>query len=175
MKNCGCGSPNEVLPEDGINIGAIGVLLARIPLPRQPTMVGVFELDHEAMYRGPLLLHVNEDTTATVGETIDCVDVVDEHDLCVDLEFEDCLERCVPNASGIVRAELLNCPAGVLSFDGEQSSLNLVKFGVVPGIDLGICAVNVDGIVDTGVSTRTYSGFQKGNVFICLVPRSHPV
>ena len=28
-----CGSPNEVLPEDGINIGAIGVLPARIPLP----------------------------------------------------------------------------------------------------------------------------------------------
>ena len=107
LKNCGCGSPNEVLPEDGIDVGAIRVLPARISLPRPSTMVGVVQLDQEAMCSVPLLLHVNEDTTAAVGETIRGVDVVNKHNLRVDLDLEDCLEWCVLDAPGIVRAELL--------------------------------------------------------------------
>ena len=175
LKNCGCGSPNEVLPEDGIDVGAIRVLPARISLPRPSTMVGVVQLDQEAMCSVPLLLHVNEDTTAAVGETIRGVDVVNKHNLRVDLDLEDCLEWCVLDAPGIVRAELLHCSAGILSLYGEQFPLNFAKFGVVSGIDLGICAVNVDGIVEAGVSAGTDSGSQKGNVFICLVPCPHPV
>ena len=70
-------------------------------------MVGVVQLDQEAMCSVPLLLHVNEDTTAAVGETIRGVDVVNKHNLRVDLDLEDCLEWCVLDAPGIVRAELL--------------------------------------------------------------------
>ena len=175
LENCGSGSSDEVLPEDGVNVGAIGAPPARIPLPRHPTMVGVVELDQEAVYRVPLLLYINENTSATVGETINRVDVMNKHDLGIDLQLQDCLEWCVLDASGIVRVELLHRSAGILRSNGEQFSLYLVKFGIVPSIDLGICAVNVDGVVEAGVSAGTDSGVQKGNVVICLVSRPHPV
>ena len=175
LENCGSGSSDEVLPEDGVNVGGIRALPARIPLPRHPTMVGVVELDQEAVYRVPLLLYIKENTSASVGETIDRVDVVNKHNLGIDLQLQDCLERRVLDASGIVCGELLHRSAGILRSNGEQFSLHLVKFGVVPSIDLGICAVNVDGVVEAGVSAGTDSGAQKGDVVICLVSRPHPV
>ena len=175
LENCGSGSSDEVLPEDGVNVGAIGAPPARIPLPRHPTMVGVVELDQEAVYRVPLLLYIKENTSATVGETIDRVDVMNQHNLGIDLQLQDCLEGCVFDASGIVGAELLHCSARILCFNGEKFSLYLVKFGCVPSIDLGICAINVNSITEAGVSAGTDSGIQKGNVFICVVSRPHPV
>ena len=100
---------------------------------------------------------------------------MNKHNLGIDLQLQDCLERRVLDASGIVCGELLHRSAGILRSNGEQFSLHLVKFGVVPSIDLGICAVNVDGVVEAGVSAGTDSGAQKADVVICLVSRPHPV
>ena len=175
LKYCGSRSTNKVLPEDGVNVGGIGTPSARILLPRHLTMAGVVKLDQEAVNRVPLLLYINEDTTTTISETINSVDIVNKHNLGIDLQLQDCLEGCVFDASGIVGAELLHCSARILCFNGEKFSLYLVKFGCVPSIDLGICAINVNSITEAGVSAGTDSGIQKGNVFICVVSRPHPV
>ena len=175
LKNCGSGSPDEILPEDRVNVGGIWTPSAGILLPRHPTMAGVVKLDQEAVNRVPLLLYINEDTTTTVSETINSVDIVNKHNLGIDLQLQDCLEGCVFDASGIVGAELLHCSARILCFNGEKFSLYLVKFGCVPSIDLGICAINVNSITEAGVSAGTDSGVQKGNVFICVVSCPHPV
>ena len=175
LENCGSGSSDEVLPEYRVNVGGIGTPSARILLPRHLTMAGVVKLDQEAVNRVPLLLYIDEDTTTTVSETINSVDIVNKHNLGIDLQLKDCLEWCVFDASGIVGAELLHCSARILCFNGEKFSLYLVKFGCVPSIDLGICAINVNSITEAGVSAGTDSGIQKGNVFICVVSRPHPV
>ena len=45
LKDCGSGTADEVLPEDRVNVGGVGVAPAGILLSRHAAMVGVVELD----------------------------------------------------------------------------------------------------------------------------------
>ena len=90
LENCGCGSSNHVLPEDRVNVGGLGVFPARVLLPLKAAMVRIVEFDNEPVDGLSLLLHVNEDSAAAIGETIQRVDVVDQDDLGVDLQLQFC-------------------------------------------------------------------------------------
>ena len=83
LKNCGCGCSNIVLPEDRVNVGGLRVLPARIFLPLKPAMVRIVEFDDEPVDRLSLLLHINENPTTSIGETIQRVDVVHKDNFCV--------------------------------------------------------------------------------------------
>ena len=88
LEDCGGGSSNHVLPEDRVNVGGLGVFPARVLLPLKAAMVRIVEFDNEPVDGLSLLLHVNEDSAAAIGETIQRVDVVDKHDLGVDLQLQ---------------------------------------------------------------------------------------
>ena len=175
LKDGGCGCSDLVLPEDRIYVGGLRVFPARVLLPLKAAMVGIVEFDHEPVDGLSFLLHINENSTASVGQTIKRVDVMDEDNLSVDLQLQDRLEGRVHDAPGIVRFERLHRSARIFRPDGEQLSLHLVQLGVVPGIDLGVGAIDVDGVVETGVNAGTDSGLQQGNVFTCLVSSPHSV
>ena len=48
------------------------------------------------------------DFTASAGETLKCVNVVNKHGLGINFRIQDCLEWSVHDATGIVHAELLH-------------------------------------------------------------------
>ena len=100
---------------------------------------------------------------------------MDENNLCIDLQLEDCLEWRILDASSIVGLKSLHCSARIFRPDGEKLSLHLVQLLIVSGIDLGIGAIDVDAVIETGVSAGTDSGLQQGNVFTCLVSCPHSV
>ena len=88
LKNCGSGSPDEILPEDRVNVGGLGVFPARVLLPPKAAMVRIMELDDKPGGGVPLLLPVYENSPAAVGETIQGVDVMNKDDLCTDLQVQ---------------------------------------------------------------------------------------
>ena len=175
LENCGRGCSYLILPEDTVNVGGVRVFPARVFLPLKAAVVRIVELDNEPVDGVSLLLHINQNSTASVGEAIQSVDVVGEHNLPSNLQVQFCLERRVLDASGIVHFKCLYSPARIFRFHGEQFSLHLLHFGFVPSIDLGIGSIYVDGIVHTGVRTGTDSGLQQGDVIICIVSCPHPV
>ena len=123
---------------------------ARILLPLKAAMVRIVEFHDKPMDSVTFLLHINENSTTPVGETVKCVYVVDENDFCADLQIQDRLEGRVLDAPCIVRLERLDGSARIFRFDGEQFSLHLVQLRVVPGIDLSVRAIDVDGFVGLG-------------------------
>ena len=102
LEDCGCGSSNHILPQDRVNVGGIRVFPARILLPLKAAMVRIVELDDKPGGGVPLLLPVNQNSPAAVGEAIECVDVMNKDNLCTDLQLQFFLEWCVLNAPGIV-------------------------------------------------------------------------
>ena len=138
-------------------------------------MVRIVKLDGEPVDAVALLLHIDEDSAASVGEAINCINVVNKDNLSADLQVQDCLKWCVLDTSGIVGFECLYCSARVFGFDCEKFSLHLVQFGLVSGVDFGVGAVDVDGVFETGISFGTNSGSQQINVFFRVMSCSHPV
>ena len=148
---------------------------AWVLLSFKATMVRIVEFHDEPMDSVTLLLHINENSTTTIGETVKCVDVVYENDFCADLQLQDRLEGRVLDAPCIVRLELLDGSARIFRFDGELFSLHLVQLRVVPGVDLSVRAIDVDGFVRTGVSAGADSGLQQGNVLTGVISCPHSV
>ena len=70
LENCGCGCSNLVLPEDTVNVGGVRVFPARVFLPLKAAVVRIVELDNEPVDGVSLLLHINQNSTASVGEAI---------------------------------------------------------------------------------------------------------
>ena len=77
LEDCGCGSSNHVLPEDRVNVGGVRVFSAGVLLPLKAAMVRIVEFDNEPADGLSLLLHVNENSSTAVGETIQRINVVD--------------------------------------------------------------------------------------------------
>ena len=95
---------------------------ARILLSLKAAVVRIVKLDNESVDRFALPLYAYQDSTTSIGEAVNCVDVVDEDDLCVDLQLQFCLKRCILDAPGIIDTEGLHCSAGVFCFEVEQLS-----------------------------------------------------
>ena len=55
---------------DGVNVGGLGELLATIPLPRHAPMFRVVQLDHQPPDGLAILLHINQDSSAAIGQPI---------------------------------------------------------------------------------------------------------
>ena len=175
LEHCGRGCSNKVLPKDRVNVGGLWMFPARVFLPLKSAMVRIVEFDDEPFDGLSLLFHINENSTASVGETIQRVNVVHKDNLCIELQLQDCLKWRVLDATRIVHMECFHRSARVFRIDCEHFSLYLVQFGSVPGIDLGVGAVDVDSVIETGVCLGTDSSFQQGNVFTCLISCPHPV
>ena len=148
---------------------------AGVLLPQEAAMVRIVELDHQSVDGLALLLHTDEDTPTSVGETIDRIYVVDKDNFRVDLQVQDCLKRCVLDTASVVSLECLDCFARIFCFDSEQFSLYLIQFGPVSRVDFGVGSINVDGVFKTGVSFGTNSGSQEGDVLFCMMSCPHPV
>ena len=68
---------------DWVNVGCLGVSVARVFLSLEASMVRIVEFDDEPVDRLSLLLHINENPTTSIGETIQRVDVVHKDNFCV--------------------------------------------------------------------------------------------
>ena len=133
-------------------------------------MVGIVEPDHQAS-GAPLvtLLHVHQHTSAAVRQPVKGVNIVDQDDFTPYLELQLVQERSVLDTPCLVRFELSHSSAGILGLDGEELSLNLVQLGIVSGVDLGVGAIDVQGVgVQGGVRLGPNSGLQQGNVLFSL-------
>ena len=65
------------------------MFLAWVLLSLKATMVRIVEFYDEPMDSVTFLLHINENSATTIGETVKCVDVVDENDFRVDFQIQD--------------------------------------------------------------------------------------
>ena len=99
LEHCGRRCSKKVLPKDRVDVGGVWVFPARIFLPLKATVFRVVEFDNQPSDGLSLLLHINENSSAPVGETIQCVDIVHEYNLGVDLQVQDCLKRRILDAS----------------------------------------------------------------------------
>ena len=93
--------------------------VAGILLAAEPTMFRILEPDHKSL-RFPLcsLFHINEHPSAAVGQPIEGVDIVDQHDVAPHLQLQHSLERGIPDSACAVDVELLDQLAGIPGFDG---------------------------------------------------------
>ena len=71
---------------------------------------------------------------------------MDKDDFTPDLQLQHSLEGGVPDAASVVDLECFDEPACIFGLDGKEFSINVVQLGIVPGIDFGIGAVDVEGI-----------------------------
>ena len=131
---------------DWVYVGGPGVSVAGVLLSLEASVVRIFELDDESSDTFPGLFHANQHASATIGQPIQRVDIVNQHDLTPHLQLQHLQEGCVLNASRAVRLELLHYSARVLGLDGEEFSANFVQLGIVSGVHLGVSAVDVEGI-----------------------------
>ena len=131
---------------DLVNIGGRRVSVAGVLLSLEASVVRIVELDDKSSDSFPGLFHANQHASATIGQPIQGVDVVHEHDLTPHLQLQHLQEGCVLNASRAVRLELLHYSARILGLDGEEFSANFVQLGIVSGVHLGVSAVDVEGI-----------------------------
>ena len=121
--------------------------VAGVLLSPEATMIRVFELDDKSLGL-PIssLFYCNQFSSAAVGQPIQGIDVVDKDDFTPDLQLQHSLEGGVPDAASVVDLERFDEPACILGLDGEEFSVNLIQLGIVPGVDFGVCAVDVEGI-----------------------------
>ena len=125
--------------------------VAGVLLSLEASVVRIFELDHKSSDSFPGFFHVNQHASASIGQPIEGIDVMNQHDLTPHLQLEHLQKGCVENTSRTVRFESFHYSARILGLDGEQFSANFVELGIVSGIDLGVGAVDVEGIgVDGG-------------------------
>ena len=93
--------------------------MAGVLLATEASMFRILELDHKSL-RFPLfsLFHINEHPSAAVGQPIEGVDIVDQHDVAPHLQLQHSLERGIPDSACAVDVELLDQLAGIPGFDG---------------------------------------------------------
>merc|ERR1719239_228008 len=139
-------------------------------------MVRIVELDHQASESLASLFNVHQYISAAICQPVQCVDIMDQYHLTAYLQLQLSLKRRVSHTPGIVGVERLHCSACILGLDFEEFSVNLVQLGIVPGVDLGVGAIDVQGVaVQGGVRLGPNSGLQHGNVLFCLCTSSHSV
>ena len=116
-------------------------------------MLRVFELDDQSLGL-PISsrFYCNQHSSTAVGQPIQGIDVVDKDDFTPDLQLQHSLEGGVPDAASVVDLECFDEPACIFGLDGKEFSINVVQLGIVPGIDFGIGAVDVEGIGVNGGS-----------------------
>lgn len=156
-----CSSSKEVLPVDWIDVSGLRVFSAGSFCSLLPAMVGIVELDNQSIDSFTSLFNVHQHSSATVGQSVQGVYVVYKNYFSSYLDLQHSLKRGVLDAAGIVGLEGLYCLAGIFGLDGEHLAWHLFQLAVVPGVHLGICAVDVEGIVDTWVRHWTHSCFQQ--------------
>ena len=84
---------------DWVYVGGLGVSVAGVLLSLEASVVRIFELDDESSDGVPGLFHANQHASATIGQPIQGVDVVHQHDLAPHLQLQHLQEGCVLNAS----------------------------------------------------------------------------
>ena len=142
------GSSQEVLPMDWVNVGCTTVSVAGGFLSPESSVVGIVEFNKESFDGVPRHLHINQHSSAAVGQPIEGVNVVDQDNLTPDLELEYSLKRGVLHTASVVCVELLHSSAVGFCLDGEEFPVDLVQLGLVACIDLGICAIDVKCLAD---------------------------
>ena len=101
---------------------------------------------------------------------------MDQYHLTAYLQLQLGLKRRVSHTPRVVGVERLHYSACILGLDFEEFSFNLVQLGIVPGVDLGIGAIYVQGVaVQGGVGLGPNSCLQHGNVLFCLSTSSYSV
>ena len=146
-------STHNVSPEDWVNVGCLGVSVARVLLTSKASVFRIIELYHKSLRLAlSSLFYVNQHSSAAVGQPIQGINVVDKDDVTPNLQLQHSLEGSIPDAASVVDLERFDEPACVLGLDGEEFSVNLIQLGIVPGVDFGVCAVDVEGI---GVDDRS--------------------
>ena len=94
---------------DWVYVGGLGVSVAGVLLSLEASVVRIFELDDESSDGFPGLFHANQHASATIGQPIEGVDVVHQHDFAPHLQLQHLQEGCVLNASSrLVGFELLH-------------------------------------------------------------------
>ena len=121
--------------------------VAGVLLSLEASVFGILELDYKSLWP-PIcsFFHIDKHPSAAVGQPIQGIDVVDKDDFTPDLQLQHSLEGRVPDAASIVDLECFDEPACIFGLDCEKFSINVVQLGIVPGIDFGIGAVDVEGI-----------------------------
>ena len=127
--------------------------MAGVLLSPEATMLSVFELDDKSLGL-PISsrFYCNQHSSTAVGQPIQGINVVDKDDVTPNLQLQHSLEGSIPDAASVVDLERFDEPACILGLDGEEFSVNLIQLGIVPGVDFGVCAVDVEGI---GVDDRS--------------------
>merc|ERR1719239_295393 len=139
-------------------------------------MVRIVELDHQASESLASLFNVHQYSSAAICQPVQSVDVVDQDYLTSYLQLQLILKRRISHTTSIVGVERLHYSACIFGLDFEEFSLNLVQLSVVPGVDLGIGAIDVQGFaVQGGVGLGPNSCLQHGNVLFCLSASSYSV
>ena len=141
-----CGTHN-VSPANWVNVGCLGVSVARVLLTSKASVFRIIELDHKSLWLSlPSLFYVNQHSSAAVGQPIQGINVMDKDDVTPNLQLQHSLEGSIPDAASVVDLERFDEPACILGFDGEEFSVDLIQLSIVPGVDFGVCAVDVEGI-----------------------------
>ena len=145
-------STHNVSPADWVNVGCLGVSVARVLLTSKASVFRIIELYHKSLWLAlSSLFYVNQHSSAAVGQPIQGINVMDKDDVTPNLQLQHSLEGSIPDAASVVDLERFDEPACILGFDGEEFSVDLIQLSIVPGVDFGVCAVDVEGIgVDDG-------------------------
>ena len=73
---------------DWVNIGCLRMSVARVFFSLEASMVGIVEFDNESLDGFPILLHANQHASTPIGQPIQCIDVVHQHNLTPHLQLQ---------------------------------------------------------------------------------------
>ena len=176
LEDCGSGASQQVGPVDGIDVVGLGELLARVSLPCQAAMFRVVQLDDQPPDGLATLLHIYQDSSAAIGQPIQCVHIMDHDDLAAHLEPQFSHEGGVLYAACIVCLERRHRPAGILGLYDEELPVYLLQLGIVSGIHFGVGAINVESVaVEGGIRPRENPCLKGSNVLLRLLACPHSV
>ena len=132
---------------DWVYVGGLGVSVAGVLLSLEASVFGILELNYKSLWP-PIcsFFHIDKHPSAAVGQPIQGVNVVDKHYLTPHLQLQHSLERGILDGACTVDVELLNKPAGILGFDGEELSIYFIKLCIVSGVHFCVCSINVEGV-----------------------------
>ena len=132
---------------DWVYVGGLGVSVAGVLLSLEASVFGILELNYKSLWLSICsFFHIDKHPSAAVGQPIQGVNVVDKHYLTTHLQLQHSLERGILDGACAVDMELLNKPAGILGFDGEELSIYFIKLCIVSGIHFCVCSINVEGV-----------------------------
>ena len=111
LVNRGSGPSQHVGPVDGVDVGGLGELLARILLPCQSAMLRVVQLYDQPADSLALHLHIYQDSSAAISQPIQRVHIVDHDNFAPNLDLQYSHKRRIHDAPRLVGAERCHCPA----------------------------------------------------------------